>query len=270
MAKSMSGQSNLFNQPTLLDSLSAISSPALGDGRSRFDWQDGLSIEAFGPAPALVSHSRAQAKAEGRTTRVTFGRSSVVSSASAALQSSLANRLRARLDGCGSPLFSLTWKRWPIAQQAPICALRASARSTSDSDSGSWPTPLVNDVKSVGYTYGQGKHDKVCMTLTGTARLAHWPTPQCLEAEKGGKADRYKGANSMNGRRSNLIDAAHIVSGSTTSNGYPAATENRGQLNPAFSRWLQGYPPAWDDCAATATASSLRLRRSSSKPTGRR
>jgi hypothetical protein len=48
--------------------------------------------------------------------------------------------------------------------------------------------------------------------------------------------------------------------------GLAAGMESGGQLNPAHSRWLMGYPPAWDDCGVTAMPSSRNKRRNSSKP----
>ena len=116
-------------QLTLWATPSATSSPASAAGPSPSSSPASPAPLPSGPAPALASPSQSQARAEGRRTRVTFGRTSAVSSASAALQSSLASKLHQQLAASGSPEYVLTWKHWPIAQQPPICALRAAART---------------------------------------------------------------------------------------------------------------------------------------------
>jgi len=63
--------------------------------------------------------------------------------------------------------------------------------------------------------------------------------------------------NSLLGRQVLLTDSGKQQIGS------PAATEKPGQLNPAHSRWLMGYPAEWDACAPTAMPSSRKSRKSS-------
>src|SRR4051812_49823548 len=84
-----------------------ISSPASAGGASPFGSPDGPMIDLFGQAPAPASPSQPPARARQAMTNATCGLRGHLSSASAALEQSLVSRLKRRLDGAGSTLFSL-------------------------------------------------------------------------------------------------------------------------------------------------------------------
>jgi hypothetical protein len=145
-----------------------------------------------------------------------------------------------------------------------------------------WPTPMVNDELGSDYCYGPKKADGTRAKfhkLPGAAQLAHWPTTKQSDADKATWAtpaardyrsneasEAHHAARAQQTRGKPLSEQAHQLSG-LPATGSPAPMAKRGQLNPAHSRWLMGYPPAWDACAATAMPSSRKSRKSSSRPT---
>jgi len=135
----------MSSRPTLPDLFSAISLPGLADGATPCDLLAGETAEPVGQEVVPVSHSRQRGAAMRPPIRAIFGLRGSASLRSSALQSSLVSRLRARMAGRGSISFATTWKRVATPSGRLIYRLAASALTTSDSGSGSWPTPTLDD-----------------------------------------------------------------------------------------------------------------------------
>ena len=201
---------------------SATSSPVSASGPTPSVSPDGPTTGPSGPAPAPASPSAPPVKAKASTTTGTSGLSSTASSQSAALQSSLESRLRARTALAGSTLYTLTWKHRATPSGRQICALRASAPRTSASASGSsekgWTTPQAHDTsgRSLGQKEKHGtKHS--CACLVRDADLAGWPTPTAKINAGGEYKDPDKAmARAMGPHANDLRDFAQMAGWVTT------------------------------------------------------
>ena len=177
----MSDQSSMFSSPTSGGTAPVISSPGSEDGPTRSVSPGFPMTTPSGPEVAPVSPLAWQAVERARLTNGTFGPLFDGISQSAALQSSLESKLRARMGAYGSPEYALTWKGWTMPSGLPICALRASQRHTSGKGFTGWPTARAEDSEQTGGH--RGKPD----TLTSAARtLNGWPTPKVQNANGAG------------------------------------------------------------------------------------
>ena len=194
---------------------------------------------------------------------VISGRDSFPSSKSTHLQSSLENKLRARLDVNGSLEYAMRWKHWDLGSGPLICALRASARRTSDNGCSGWPTPQAGSHATERYNEA-GNTDssrRMVALVTGHVapseakryKLAGWQTPK---TPTGGGTEKRR---TPGGGQRKLEDQVYGIATTSSHVQTPAS----GALNPEHPRWLMGFPAGWANYVGMETRSSRKSRRSS-------
>jgi hypothetical protein len=256
------------------------------DGHTLCNSQDFQQIGKSGQARALASHSAAPANNTVQTTLGICGLNGSVSLESASLSLFLASKLQALLAMVGSTLFSMTWKAKATPAGRRYFQLVASRRRTSGKECGSWRSPAGQNGEHGSQDVDKRKAGNHAVNLQDQVTLAAWPTPNAMEGgqtSRGGDRkdellmgglvqaaawqsptsttmgkrkdnEKRRKYRESTGRQSlapgNLEEQAMIYATTgPTSNGCLAETEKPGQLNPAFSLWLMGFPAEWLSCA---------------------
>lgn len=247
----MSGQYSLM---TLLDTASAISSPASGAGRAPAASPECRTTSRSGPEARPANPSRSEDGGAAQRMTATSGRKWLALLHRADPLLSLSRTLLTS-SAWRSTECCLIWKPLVTAHGRLLFRLVPSTRPTAATGSGSplstWPTPTASDHKgSNPLTRSPGDDDLPTATIR-----AMWSTPRASDGEKGGP-------NMAFGAGGTPLPA-QAASG-TMPDGSPGATERQGgSLSPRFVAWMQGYPPEWLECAPKRSRSSKRA-----SPTG--
>jgi hypothetical protein len=125
-----------------------------------------------------------------------------------------------------------------------------------------WPTPrAVDGLKGVDPTADTLRGTDLPTTASWT--LSGWQTP-CVDGfrKRGGARSDELGNQEL---VKNVAQPARLTASGQLLTGSHAGMASGGLLNPAHSRWLMGYPAAWDSCGATAMQSTSTPRKRSSK-----
>lgn len=182
----MSAEFKRLQRVISMASRKCISSPESVDGLTLWDLPDGRVTVHAAPAPVLASPSVLLVKTKARKTSAICGQTLSVSSASQALQSGLASRLRTRLRNTGGSIeYALTWKEQVTPAQRPYCLLRASGRRTLDTDFFGWPTAADQNAHDRSKP-GQGIRERDGRHSSLPVALAGWATSKAEDSEQTG------------------------------------------------------------------------------------
>lgn len=138
-----------------------------------------------------------------------------------------------------------------------------------------WPTPVANDDKSpeahmrMKERMGGNRTAITSLQVMLKCVIGTWVTPSARDwKDTPGMATTGTDPDGTTRQRLDQLprQAAQMDFGATQI-GFHSVTGKSARLNPALSRWLQGLPQLWDDCAPTAIPSVARSRKSSSART---
>lgn len=264
-----------LSQKTSTGSPSVIFSLVLAAGLSRSDLREFRKIRLSGREARLANRLARQESNSDISTRDTSRRYSLTSSASAALQSSLGNRLHQQLQNRGCAIYKLIWKEKTTPSGLPYSQLVASVPRTNATDCSSarttWPTSAVADDNNSRakdpQAYAEKRFNRPnanCNLATHAQYLLAWPTPTANDyrgsgetvIRKDGKDRTFDRLDYSTEQGLKISRPIRTTASGQMLTGSDAGMGNSGQLNPAHSRWLMGYPPEWDDCAVMAMPSS--------------